>query len=157
MSYQHLLVAVDNGDDRTQLISKAKQLAKDFGARLSVVSVMQPVPVEAMATDVGMGMPLVSNLGMDAQWTAALRDEMQKGLTAACAPLGIQPENVHLVTDTIDAGVLGTAQRLGVDLIVLGHHQHQGFFARLFSHTDQQVVGKARCDVLTVALEASSV
>lgn len=153
MSYQHLLVAVDDSDERTALIAKAQSLAKHFGARLSVLSVMFPLPAQAMATDVGMGMPVMANLPVDGVWSDELREQRRIQLASTCAPLGIAERDIHLVTDNIDSGIIENAKTLGADLIVVGHHQRRGFFSKLFSHTDQDVVGKATCDVLTIALE----
>lgn len=153
MSYQHLLVAVDDREERTALIEKAQSLAKTFGARLSVLSVLPPLPAQALATDVGMGMPVMANLPMESAWSNELLEQKRTQLCLACAPLGIAEQDIHLVTDQIDSGIVENAKTLGADLIVVGHHQRRGFFSKLFSHTDQDVVGKASCDVLSVALE----
>ncbi len=152
MSYQHLLVAVDTTEDRAALIAKARALSQRFGARLSVLSVMLPMPVGAIAGDAGMGLPMLAPLEVEAGWLKELRDEMRQGLTAACTPLGIPDSDIHLVTDHIDSGILETARRLQVDLIVVGHHQRSGWFSKLFAHTDQTIVGKTVCDVLVIAL-----
>ncbi|MES2885655.1 MAG: universal stress protein [Pseudomonadota bacterium] len=153
MSYRHLLVAVDDREERTALIEKAQSLARHFGARLSVLSVMPPLPAQALGSDAGMGMPVMANLPMDSAWSNELLEQRRHQLCLACAPLGIAAEDIHLVTDQIDSGIVENANALGADLIVVGHHQRRGFFSRLFSHTDQDVVGKATCDVLSVALE----
>lgn len=153
MSYQHLLVAVDHREERKALIEKSQTLAGHFGARLSVLSVLPPLPAQALATDVGMGMPVVADLASDSGWSNELLEQRRSQLCLACAPLGIAAQDIHLVIDQIDSGIIESASALGADLIVVGHHQRRGFFSKLFSHTDQDVVGKAVCDVLTIALE----
>ncbi len=148
MPYQHLLVAVDNTEDRAPLLTKAKALASSFGARLSVVSAMAPTPINTFAGDVGGMLPLV----VEPQWSNELRDELRKNLCAACAPHGIDDANIHLVLGIADSAILDTAKELGADLIVIGHRQHHGLFSNVFAHTDENVVGKAVCDVLAVVL-----
>ena len=153
MSYQHLLVAVDGGENCTALIAKAQTLAAGFNARLSVLSVLPPLPIGAIATDAGMGMPMVSSIGMESTWSKEVHEDTRKSLSALCTPLGIQDQDIHLVSNHIDSGILDAAKQLHADLIVVGHHPRSGWFSTLLSHTDQSVVGKATCDVLVVVLE----
>lgn len=154
MSYQHLLVAVDAALDREPLLAKAQQLAKLFSARLSVVSVVVPMPVNTFSADPGMGMTLP--IAMEPAFSEDTREELRRSLCAACTPLGVDDADIHLVLGNADSAILETAKALGVDLIVMGHHQHQGFLSRLFSHTDESVVGKAKCDVLAVLLPSTT-
>ncbi len=152
MSYKHLLVAVDATEDRGALLNKAHALAKTFNSRLSVLSVMLPPLVDSLAVDAGMGVPVLSGLAADPSWAVQLRARMHQSLSASCAPLGIAESDIHLVVNHIDHGILDSARDLKADLIVIGHHHHKGWFARLLAHTDQSVIGKATCDVLVMAL-----
>ncbi len=152
MSYAHLLVAVDATEDRSALLDKAQSLASSFGARLSVLSVLPPPPVETLAADAGMGVPILAGLATDPGWSEELREQTRQSLRCSCAPLGITEADIHLVMDHVDHAIVDKAAALGADLIVVGHHHHRGWFARLLPHTDQNVVGKAACDVLVVSL-----
>ena len=153
MTYQHLLVAVDGNENCTALITKAQGLAAQFKARLSVLSVLPPLPIGAIAPDAGMGMPMMSSPGMEANWSKEMHEDLRRSLSAVCKPLGIADQDIHLVTDHIDSGIVDAAKQLQADLIVVGHHPRSGWFAALLSHTDQSVVGKTKCDVLVVVLD----
>lgn len=147
MTYQHLLVAVDTGEHRTELIRRAQQLARGFGAKLSVLSVLPPMPMEIMPADIGMPVTMAA----DADWHDKLAADARARLKETCSELGIADADIRLLRGIPDTGILDTAKDLAADLIVIGHRQHTGI-ASWFSHTEENVVGKAHCDVLTVAL-----
>ncbi len=153
MPYTHLLVAVDQSAERPALLAKAQQLAQRFSARLSVVSVLLPVPLSSYAGDIGMPMSLP--MSIDPVLSQELALEARQRLLADSTPLGIADADLHIVLGNASSGIVECAEQLGADLVVIGHHPHEGFLSRLFSHTDENVAGRARCDVLAVLLPRS--
>ncbi len=153
MTYQHLLVAVDTSEHMSALISKAQTLAKELGSRLSVLSVLVPMPIDVMPADIGLS--ITTPTAIDPLWYEKMREQAQAGLTAICTPLGIAETQIHLVMGSATSGILDSARELDADLVVIGHRQHQGI-SGWFTHTDEKVVGRAVCDVLTIMLESTA-
>ncbi|WP_158608463.1 universal stress protein [Stagnimonas aquatica] len=141
--YQHILVAVEADENEGRaLLSHANQLARQFGASLTVLSVVEPVLTDFNG-DIGV---------VPTQFTSELVELAGKRLRPLCAAEGLDPGRLRVEVGPITATILEVAQHVDADLIVLGHHPLRGF-AALFSHTDKGVVGHAPCDVLAVRLK----
>ena len=144
--YQHILAAVDihlDGHDNGQaILARAHQLAQRFSAQLSVLHVVEYLPVDP-AGDALLTTPV------DLSRERAVHAE--KRLHEWCATLGIPAGRVRVAVGSITAEILRSAQDHQADLIVVGHHPRRGL-AALFNHTEVGVVSRAHCDVLAVRL-----
>lgn len=144
-TYQHILVAVEADEKEARaLLSHANQLARQFGASLTVLSVVEPV-LSDFTGDIGV---------VPTQITGDLVDLAQKRLHPLCTAEGLDPGRLRIEVGQITSTILEVAQHVDADLIVLGHHPTRGL-AALFSHTDKGVVGHAPCDVLAVRLKSA--
>ncbi|ROH91946.1 universal stress protein [Stagnimonas aquatica] len=139
--YRHILVAVEAGEEADRLLAHARELGRLFGAELSVLNVVEPMPMD-LNGDLG-----VIPMNLDGE----MREQARKTLQPLCAAHGLEPARLRIEVGQITATILAVAAELGANLIVLGHHRQRGL-AALFSHTDKGVVSKAHCDVLAVAL-----
>ena len=142
--YQHLLVAVEADSEAHRLIAHAVQLAKVFEAELTLLHVVEPVP---MALDGGMG-------ALPVDFTGELIEQSKTTLTTQCVAFGLRPDQLRVELGSLRNTILQVATDIHADLIVVGHHKRRGL-AALFSHTDADVASKAHCDVLAVALTDS--
>ncbi|HUR42153.1 MAG TPA: universal stress protein [Verrucomicrobiae bacterium] len=140
--YRHILAAVETHDDGQPVLTRARDLARQFDARLSVVHVVEYLPVDP-AGDALLTTPVDLSRERASQAEARLKDW--------CRALDIPPEHAHVAVGTITAEILRAAAAAGADLIVVGHHPRSGL-AALFSHTEGGVVQRAPCDVLAVHL-----
>ncbi len=139
--YQHILAAVEANDDGRRLLIRASALAQRFRARLSVLHIVEYVPMDAGN---GMMMPPVD-------LSTELLEQTRQQLLGWCNELLIDPGSLHVSVDNVKSGIIGHAERYGVDLIIVGHHRHHGLSA-LFNHTEEGVLSRASCDVLAVAI-----
>ena len=139
--YRHILVAVEADDDARRLLARGTELARQFGAELTVLHVVEPMPLN-LNGDLGV-LPL--------DLTAEVTEQAQRWLLPICAAAEVDSARLRIELGAITHTIHSTAETLGIDLIVIGHHRQRGL-AALFSHTDQGVVSKAACDVLAVAL-----
>ena len=140
--YRHILAAVETHDEGQPVLARARDLAKQFGAKLSVLHVVEYLPVDP-AGDALLTTPVDLSRERAAQAEARLKEW--------CTGLGIPLENAKVVIGTITAEILRGAQETGADLIVVGHHPRRGL-AALFSHTEGGVVQRSPCDVLAIRL-----
>lgn len=140
--YRHVLAAVETHEEGQPVLARARDLARLFGARLSVVHVVEYLPVDP-AGDALLTTPVDLSRERATQAEARLREW--------CQALEIPPEQARVAVGTITAEIVRAAQDTGADLIVVGHHPRRGL-AALFSHTEGGVVQRAPCDVLAVHL-----
>jgi universal stress protein A len=140
--YRHILAAVETHDEGQPVLARARDLARQFGAALSVLHVVEYLPVDP-AGDALLTTPVDLSRERSAQAEARLKEW--------CQALDIPPGQARVAVGTITAEILRAAQESRADLIVVGHHPRRGL-AALFSHTEGGVVQRAPCDVLAVHL-----
>lgn len=139
--YRHILVAVEADDEARRLLAHGTGLSRQFGAELTVLHVVEPMPLN-LNGDLGV-LPL--------DLTGEVTEQARRWLLPICAAANIDAARLRIELGSITHTIHRMAEMLGIDLIVIGHHRQRGL-AALFSHTDQGVVSKAACDVLAVAL-----
>jgi universal stress protein A len=147
--YQHLLVAVDFAADSEPVIDRALEMRDRFGARLTVLNVVEYVPTGgeyaggAFLTD-----PLVAQ---DADLEKELIETAAREMDLLGERIGVGPEDRLIESGPAGRSILHVAQDLGVDLIIVGAHD-QGWFSRLFGSTTQTLVAREPCDLLAVRI-----
>ena len=140
--YSHILAAIEFHDDGRRVLERACGLAEIFGARLSVLHVVEYLPLDPAGD-------LISTLPMDssAERAALARERLELW----CRECGVPPGSLHTIIGSITGEILQKAAALSADLIVVGHRPRRGLSA-LFSHTEEGVVHRAACDVLALHL-----
>jgi universal stress protein A len=103
--------------------------------------VVEYVPVEPM------GEALLPTVQIEGE----LVDRARLRLTELAQKLSLQHSRQLVETGGIKAEIIRTAQRLGVDLIVLGSRERHGL-AILLNFTEDTILHAAPCDVLAVRL-----
>ena len=139
-TYQHVLLAVDFSKDADYVGARAVALAREVGARLTVIHVVAPVYQEPLYEG-------VAALPLDLE--EQLVDAARHSLETLAHGLGI-PEAERLVeVGTPKAVIVSTAVAKAADLIVLGSHGVHGL-GLLLGSTANAVLHAAPCDVLAV-------
>lgn len=141
--YRHLLAAVETQDaEGLRVLRHAKRLADVFGAKLSVVHVVEYMPVDP-AGDALLATPL--------DLTHERREQAEARLQEWCQRDDIDPHDVAVAVGNITEEILYAREQAGADLIVIGHHPRRGI-AAWFGGTEDGVLHRAPCDVLAVHL-----
>jgi len=138
-SYQQLLVAVDLSDDSRAIAAKSAELARQWGARLCLLHVIEFVPVEPMSD------ALVPVVQIDDQLVARSRAQ----LTALGAAVGLAAADCLVTSGNVKSEVLRQARALKADLIVLGCRERHGL-SILVNLTEDTVLHGAPCDLLAM-------
>jgi len=141
--YQHILLAVDFSDHSNHVAIVAKQLAEQNQALLSVVHVVDNLPL----TDAAYG-----PIPFDVEFTQELLDSTKIELKKFAAELNIPEEKQWLEMGSPKLEIVRIADENKVDLIVIGSHGRHGF-ALLLGSTANSVLHHANCDVLAVRLK----
>jgi universal stress protein A len=142
-NYKHILLAVDFSAHANEVTKTAKQLADKYQAQLSVVHVVDNLPV----TDAAYG-----PIPFDVDFTQELLDVAKTRLQKAAAELNIAEDHQWLEMGSPKLEIVRVADENQVDLIVIGSHGRHGL-ALLLGSTANGVLHHAKCDVLAVRLK----
>ena len=140
--YKNILLGIDLSTDSERLLRHTAALAELFGARMTLLHVVEYVPVEPMGEALLPTAPIAEEL------SSASKEQLAK-LAQQCG-LG-DAEQVVRVGNT-KAEIVHAATETDTDLIVLGSRERHGL-AILVNRTDDTVLHAAPCDVLAVRLD----
>jgi universal stress protein A len=137
MQYQHILVAVDFSEQDKKTLDAAERISKLFGAKLSIVHFVEPLPATAFS--------YASAVDIDNKRSKNSKDK----LALIGEKLNI-PTQDQIVKECLPkAGIVNLAKKLSSDLIILGSHGHHGL-THLLGSTAHAVTSHASCSVLIV-------
>jgi universal stress protein A len=139
--YQHILLAVDYSEQGDTVARRAKGLAEKYQARLSLIHVLDNIPMPD--TGYGAVISLTEDSGYELLETEKARFiQIGEQLQAA-------PANCWMIWGAPKQEIVKLAEREQVDLIVVGSHGRHGL-ALLLGSTANSVLHYARCDVMAV-------
>jgi universal stress protein A len=139
--YKKILLVVDLSDDSQIIGERAKTIAAASQAEITVLHVVEYVPVEPM------GEALLPTVQIESELVARARTKLSE-LTHR---LALDKSQQLVATGSIKAEIIRAAQKLGSDLIVLGSRERHGL-AILLNFTEDTILHAAPCDVLAVRL-----
>lgn len=140
--YKHVLLAVDFYDQEQLVKIRARQLAEQNQAQLSLIHVVENLPI----TDAAYG-PIPFDTDLTQEWLEASKRRLQK----LGEELGIPEQRQWLEMGSAKLEIVRVAEENQVDLIVVGSHGRHGL-ALLLGSTANGVLHHAGCDVLAVRL-----
>ena len=143
-NYQHILLAADFSEDFNNVSRKAQSLAQRFNAKLSLIHVLDNIPMPDM--------PYGTVIKPDVDYGNDLLEQEKQRFSDFCQQLDIAEENRWLVWGIPKQAITQLAKQQNVDLIVTGSHGRHGL-ALLFGSTTDDIVHHAPCDVLAVNLK----
>jgi len=145
MLYRKILVAFDGSPGSWKALRKAILLARDQGARLVALSVVEHLPRFAAT---------VGEVEEEKEQQSAYFAKLQTEAVALAREQGVELE-AQTAFGHAAHHIVRFAQSLGCDLVVLGQVGHSGGWNVLLGSTADRVVDQAACDVLVVrAVEA---
>ena len=144
--YKKILVAVDLTADTSPIVERAKALAKIHGSDLSLLHVIEPVPLVTPFDVPDVLAPTV----LDTQDEIAAG--ARKRLAKIAVDLGVSPSRAEVIVGNTKAEIVRVASETGADLIVLGGRERHGL-SLLVDFTEDAVLHKAACDVLVIRVK----
>lgn len=142
--YRYILLAADFSVHGDYVASRAKHLAEICNARLSVIHVVDNIPMPDTAY--GTGIPL------DEDSSYELLEEKKSRLMQLGDQLGIDASRRWMTWGVPEQEIVQMAEQEQVDLIIVGSHGRHGL-ALLLGSTANSVLHHAKCDVLAVRLQ----
>jgi universal stress protein A len=142
-AYQHILLAVDYSEHGDLVARRAKQLAEKYQAKLSIIHVLDNIPMPD--TTYGTVIPLDKDSGYE------LLEAEKTILTQVGDRLGVAQANCWMVWGAPKQEIVQFAEQERVDLIVVGSHGRHGL-SLLLGSTANSILHYATCDVMAVRL-----
>lgn len=144
MTYQKILVAIDDSEISVNVIQQAAQLAKALNSEITVVEVMALDPYLA---------DIYVRFGQSNDLIERVRGYVEENLAKAeqkFEELGLTVATQVLEGFSIPQEIIGAAQNLGADLIIMGSHGRTGFKKFILGSVAQKVLGESHIPVLIV-------
>lgn len=141
--YKNILVPTDGTEFAARAVAHAIDLAKQFGAKLTGVTVLPPLRMMAIEG------AILSETPEDyARWIEEVAKERLAPIKAAADEAGVACETVHIEHDQPYQGIIDTANGKGCDLIVMASHGRRGVSALLLGSETQKVLTHTGIPVL---------
>lgn len=144
--YSKILLAVDLNADSISIGRRARDVAALTGAELTVLHVVEFVPVEPAGEGMIAPVQLLDELAASARTR----------LVALCADIGVDADHQRVEVGSVKAEIVRVARAMHCDLIMLGARERHGLsiFVNL---TEDTVLHAAPCDVLAVRVSGDQV
>ena len=143
MQFRHILAPTDFSEYSKKAIASALELAKTFGARLTILHVVElpPYPIEGFVPS-SVSSSFIEDL--ERQATQDLAQVVPEAETSGVAVTRV------IVVGTPYQKILDTAEAEQVDLIVMATAGRTGFSHLVMGSIAERVVRTATCPVLTI-------
>ena len=143
LEIKKVLVPIDFSDYSKSSLRYAVNFAKQFGAEIYLIYVLEPV---IYPPDFSMGQIAIPSI--NAEWDERAREELEN-LAKTEIPEGVNVKTI-LKNGKPFLEIIDTASEENIDLIIIATHGHSGVEHILFGSTAEKVVRKAPCPVLTL-------
>ncbi len=139
--YKRILAVVDLTEDSDTIIRRANRIAHRLEAGLSLLHVVEYVPVEPM------GEALMPAIDIEKDLVASARER----LDAFAKSHHLGEARTRVEVGSIKGELIRVIEEDEVDLVVVGSHERHGL-ALLRHGTEDAVLHGAPCDVLAIRL-----
>lgn len=138
--YNNILVAIDLSQDSSMILDKARNLAKQYDAQLSMVHVMEPIAV-GYAVE-------VTSLDIEGLHEEAAK-QARNSLLEMGTNVDIPTNRLHTLLGQPAREIRELAENIEADLVIMGGHGKHGW-ELLFGSTSTGVSHGIKCDLLVV-------
>jgi len=140
IKYNHILLATDFSEGTEYVAAKARELATQMDAKLTLLHVVEPLP--------GYGYAFIGSAEIETH----IVEEAKKRIMRLGEKIAVDDQDQRIELGPTKIEITKVAKEINADLIVIGSHGRHGF-ARLLGSTANAVVHNAKCDVLTVRIK----
>ncbi len=137
--YKNILISTDGSELAMKGVEHGLGLAKESNAKVTVINVSQPYPLQSAAT-------------IDS-WSAAQKQHAEEALQAvwtAAKAHGVEVSARQVTNDSPAEAIVDAAETLGCDLIVMASHGRRGVSRLLLGSQTAEVVSHSPIPVLVV-------
>lgn len=145
MAYHHVMAAVDLSEESGEVLDRARLLADQHRARMSLCSVVKPL------THVYGGLDMMAYTQAGVTFEEQALEQARTRLGELAQRYQVAAADAHVSLGSPATQVVETAKAIDADLIVIGSHGKHGL-GLLLGSTANGVLHQAACDVLTVRI-----
>jgi nucleotide-binding universal stress UspA family protein len=142
--FTSILIPTDGSEKAVIAASKAVELAKEQGANLTAVVVIDPFPY------IGLGEASAFGLQAYLSEAQAMATQSLDGVRAMAEAAGVPFMAETIERSAVFEGILDAATEQGCDLIVMGSHGRSGVKALILGSETQKVLTHSRIPVLVI-------
>ena len=142
--FTSILIPTDGSEKAVIASSKAVELAKEQGAKLTAVVVIDPFPY------IGLGEASAFGLQAYLSEAQAMATQSLDGVRAMAEAAGVPFMAETIERSAVFEGILDAATEQGCDLIVMGSHGRSGVKALILGSETQKVLTHSRIPVLVI-------
>jgi nucleotide-binding universal stress UspA family protein len=146
ITLKKILVATDFSEPSEAALAYGKELARNFGAQLTVLNVVDNLLSHAYGVD---GAFILTDPSMQAQFEAGRRQQVNELLFDEDREM-LGAKGVVVTSTSPSVAIASYARTEKVDLIVMGTHGRGAVQHLLLGSVAERVVRTAPCPVLTV-------
>jgi nucleotide-binding universal stress UspA family protein len=146
IALKNILVATDFSEPSDAALAYGRELARGFGAALTLVHVVENALTRAYGVEGGA---MMINPELQRQLEAGAQDRVDREIYDEDRKL-LQATGVVLVSNMPAAAIVSFARDARIDLIVMGTHGRGGMAHLFMGSVSERVVRTAPCPVLTV-------
>ncbi len=144
-NYEHILVALDESSMSYAAAEHARELAKAFNSKVTLVSIIAVDPFKGV--DFYKVAPAVTDYFMQAEQHAL---DLLNEIKANFVHDGTQVTTKIIHGMAPSEGILQTAQEVPTDLIIMGSHGRKGLQKLMLGSVAQNVLSQSEIPVLIV-------
>jgi nucleotide-binding universal stress UspA family protein len=141
--YRHLLIATDGSALARKAVDQGLELAKDLGAKVTVITVSEPLAAMVAARPV-----YPTQLQDYDQAMAAAAKSILAPICEAAQAKGVPCEGLYVKDQYPAEGIIETANARGCDLIVMASHGRRGVARILLGSQTARVLTYSSIPVL---------
>ena len=142
--YSTILMPVDGSDVSNHALEEGLSLAKALGSRVILVYIVDMTIAAMPEAELGVANAEIMRRSFIEQGNNVIR-----AAEAAARAKGVPYESVIEEGDVHD-GIVETADKRGVELVVMGTHGRRGLNRLLLGSVAQSVTKRAHCPVLLI-------
>ncbi|MEM1432734.1 MAG: universal stress protein [Pseudomonadota bacterium] len=150
MAYKQVLIAVDLTDEAEEVMTAARNVTGDSGAKVHLLTVIRPLARIYGGLDMA---PMAANA---LTFEEEAIKQAEKQLTALGGVFDVGQQDTHVRVGSPAAEIKAFADEHSVDLIVMGTHGRHGL-GLLLGSTANAVLHGVPCDVLAVKVQQMEV
>ncbi|MFC6053122.1 universal stress protein [Acinetobacter sp. Ac_877] len=144
-TYKHILVPVDESPISYAAVEQALSLAKELNSEVTVMSVIAIDPL--VGIDFYKIAPAITDYFMQAEKNAQLR---LTDIERLFIRDGISVNTKVIRGVSASEGIIGIADEVSADLIIMGSHGHTGFKKMVLGSVAQNVLTQSPIPVLII-------
>lgn len=139
-----ILVPIDFSDNSKKILKESVNVAKNFGAKLSVIFVVQ-----SFADYSGFFVPHIPIDQFQNEMVDSAKKKMENFLEDNLGDNGASCDR-HIAIGDVGEEIISYAEKIDAGMIVMGTHGYKGLERVLFGSVAEQVVKNSPCPVLTI-------